>query len=64
MSKSSRERDGDFTQNQNNSMSDDPGDGGRKSFKAGGGKHDGAPGAPEEQGEERIEELGREGSGQ
>ena len=60
----SKERDGDFTQNQNNSRSDDPGDGGRNSFTAGGGKHDKAPGAPEEQDQERIEEFGREGSGQ
>ena len=64
MTKSSHTGDGDFTQNQNNSMSDDPADGGRKSFTAGGGKHDRAPGAPDEQGQERIEELGREGAGQ
>lgn len=63
MSKSNHQSDGDFTQNQNNAMSDDPGDGGRKSFTAGGGKHDRAPGAPEAQGKERLEELGREGEG-
>ena len=63
MSKSSHTSDGDFTQNQNNSMSDDPADGGRKSFTAGGGDHGKAPGAPEEQGEERLEELGRKGEG-
>ena len=62
MTKSSHTRDGDFTQNQNNSMSDDPGDGGRKSFTAGGGKHDRAPGAPEEQDKDRIEEFGRKGA--
>ena len=62
MSKSSRERDGDFTQNQNNSMSDDPADGDRKSFTAGGGKHDRAPGAPDKQDVERLEELGHKGA--
>ena len=63
MSKSSHRQDGDFTQNQNNSMSDDPGDGGRKSFTAGGGEHDKAPGAPDDQSEERLAELGRKGAG-
>ena len=61
MGKSSHTSDGDFTQNQNNSMSEDPADGGRKSFTAGGGKHDQAPGAPEEQDKERTEEFGRKG---
>lgn len=71
MSKSSHVGDADrLTQNQNNAMSDDPGDGGRKSFKAGGkgGGADGSdapPGsAPDEQGSERLAELGRQGSRQ
>ena len=62
MAKSSHDGDGDFTQNQNNSMSDDPGDGGRKSFTAGGGKQDKAPGAPDNQGKERLQELGNKGA--
>ena len=64
MTKSSHTPDGDFTQNQNNSMSDDPADGGRKSFTAGGGNHGEAPGAPEKQDKKKIEELGRKGTGQ
>jgi hypothetical protein len=54
---------GDAPQNQNNAMSDDPGDGQRKSFTA-------APEAspveksPEKQGSERLEELGQQGSKQ
>ena len=61
MSKSNHTSDGDFTQNQNNAMSEDPADGGRKSFTAGGGKHDRAPGAPDAQDEEQIEEFGKNG---
>ena len=64
MSKSSHTPDGDFTQNQNNAMSDDPADGGRKSFTAGGGTHGQAPGAPEKQDKDKIEEHGRKGAGQ
>ena len=63
MTKSSHAPDGDFTQNQNNSMSDDPADGGRKSFTAGGGTHGRAAGAPEEQDQETVGEFGRKGSG-
>ncbi len=64
MSKSNHLGEGDkLTQNQNNSMSDDPGDGGRKSFTTG-GPGTGPEGAPDEQGAERLEELGRKGSKQ
>jgi hypothetical protein len=55
-----------FTQNQNNAMSDDPRDGSRNSFVLG---RDGPPTAaenpPEEdsQDQSRIESLGREGAG-
>ncbi len=35
MSKSLHSADGDFTQNQNNPMSDDPGDGSRNAFTPG-----------------------------
>jgi hypothetical protein len=63
MSKSQHSGTGDAPQNQNNAMSDDPGDGQRKSFTAQPEKSK-AEGAPEEQGEERLEELGREGSKQ
>jgi hypothetical protein len=63
MSKSSHEGTGDFTQNQNNSMSEDPGDGGRKSFTTG-GKGTGNQGAPDDQGSDRLAELGKKGSDQ
>ena len=64
MSKSSHVGDGDFTKNQNNAMSDDPGDGGRKSFTTE-TRDQGPPGqAPDDQGSERLEELGRKGSKQ
>ncbi len=65
MSKSSHESEGDLTQNQNNSMSDDPGDGGRKSFVTG---KDGttplekAP-AGDAQDQSTIEAFGEEGAG-
>jgi hypothetical protein len=63
MTKSSHTGTGDFPQNQNNGMSDDPGDGSRKSFTAESEKTKGLPGAPEDQGKERLEELGQKGSG-
>lgn len=55
-----------FTQNQNNRMSDDPGDGSRNSFVLG---RNGSPTAAEKppkedtQDQVRIESLGREGAG-
>ena len=65
MTKSQRAPDSDtLTQNQNNAMSDDPGDGGRKSFTTtvdGGGP----PGAaPDDQGSDQLAEFGRRGSKQ
>lgn len=57
---------GDQPQNQNNEMSDDPGDGGRKSFTTGrdGGKT-AAEKAPvqDEQDESAIDAFGEEGAG-
>ena len=63
MTKSSHVGTGDMPQNQKNAMSDDPGDGGRRSFTTG-GKGTGTQGAPDEQGAERLEELGKQGSKQ
>ena len=63
MSKSSHEGTGDMPQNQNNGMSDDPADGNRESFTTG-GKGTGSQGAPDDQGSDRLEELGRQGSDQ
>lgn len=64
MSRSSHDGTGDLPQNQNNAMSDDPGDGGRKSFTTGGGG-DGPRGeAPDDQGSDRLEEFGRRGTKQ
>lgn len=63
MTKSSHVGTGDQPQNQNNSMSDDPGDGGRKSFTTG-GKGTGTQGAPDDQGAARREELGKRGGKQ
>jgi hypothetical protein len=54
---------GDQPQNQNNEMSDDPGDGGRKSFVTG---RDGGRTAAEKapaQDESAIEAFGEEGAG-
>ena len=55
-----------FTQNQNNEMSDDPGDGGRKAFVTGrdGGRTaaEKAPGR-DEQDQSTIEAFGEEGAG-
>lgn len=65
MAKSNHAPDADgLTQNQNNAMSDDPGDGGRKSFTTT-IEGEGPPGAkPDDQGAERLAELGRKGSKQ
>ena len=62
MTKSNHVGTGDFPQNQNNGMSEDPKDGSRDSFTAEGEKTKGLPGAPERQDEERLEKLGRQGS--
>jgi hypothetical protein len=65
MSKSSHESEAPFTQNQNNSMSDDPGDGSRKSFTT--GKDGTAPveKAPKNDAQDQstIEAFGEEGAG-
>lgn len=64
MSKSNHVGTGDHPQNQNNAMSEDPADGARKSFTTGGADK-GPPGqAPDDQGSERLEELGRKGAKQ
>lgn len=63
MNKSSHEGTGDLPQNQNNSMSDDPGDGQRNSFTAEPEPTE-ADNAPDGQGPERLAELGRHGSKQ
>lgn len=63
MTRSSHTGTGDMPQNQNNAMSDDPGDGGRKSFTTG-GEGSGSQGAPDEQGSDRLEELGKQGAKQ
>ena len=63
MSKSNHSGTGDAPQNQNNAMSDDPGDGNRNSFT--GNEQSGeSPDGPEEQGQDRLEDLGRQGSKQ
>jgi hypothetical protein len=57
---------GDQPQNQNNEMSDDPGDGGRKSFVTGrDGARTPAEKSPEEEGQDQsaIEAFGEEGAG-
>ena len=64
MSKSSHDGTGDLPQNQNNAMSDDPGDGQRKSFAAEKQGSGTGPDAPETQGKDRIDQLGRQGSKQ
>lgn len=64
MSKSNHVGTGDQPQNQNNAMSEDPGDGGRKSFTTGGDDQGPPGGAPDDQGKDRLEELGRRGSKQ
>ena len=67
MSKSHHDSGSDQPQNQNNAMSDDPGDGSRNSFTTGrdGGKTaaEKAPPAQDGQDESTIEAFGREGAG-
>ncbi|HEX8512861.1 MAG TPA: hypothetical protein VF688_07120 [Allosphingosinicella sp.] len=66
MNKSSHSSGNDQPQNQNNAMSDDPGDGSRKSFTTGrdGGKTaaEKAP-AQDDQDQSTIEAFGEEGAG-
>jgi hypothetical protein len=66
MTKSNHASDFDQSQNQNNAMSDDPGDGGRKSFTTGrdGGKT-AAEKAPDQDAQDQstIEAFGEEGAG-
>ncbi len=64
MSKSQHQGTGDHPQNQNNSMSDDPGDGGRKSFTTGNADDHEHEKAPDAQDQDRLEELGKKGSKQ
>ena len=65
MSKSSHEGTGDQPQNQNNAMSDDPGDGNRTSFIAGKDGKSPAEKKPvhDAQDESTIEAFGDEGAG-
>lgn len=66
MSKDQRDSDsGDQPQNQNNQMSEDPGDGSRESFTVGrDGRRTAAEKAPEEdQDQSAIEAFGEEGAG-
>ena len=66
MSKSHHDSESDQPQNQNNAMSDDPGDGSRKSFTTGrDGARTAAEKAPEQddQDESTIEAFGEEGAG-
>ncbi len=62
-----RHHDKQLTQNQNNLMSDDPGDGSRNSERLGPADDDkGIPRAPEEKAQkekESLEALGEEGAG-
>ena len=67
MSKDRRDSDsGDQPQNQNNQMSEDPGDGSRESFVTGrDGRRTAAETAPEEEDQDQsaIEAFGEEGAG-
>ena len=66
MSKSHHDSESDQPQNQNNAMSDDPGDGSRNSFVTGrDGARTAAEKSPEEedQDESAIEAFGEEGAG-
>lgn len=65
MSKSLHSADGDFTQNQNNAMSDDPGDGSRNAFKPGKDGKTPLEKKPEhdQQDQSAIEAFGEEGAG-
>jgi len=63
VSKSSHDGTGDLPQNQNNAMSDDPGDGNRNSFTAEeeSGKAPPKPGASDQ---EKLREFGERGAKQ
>lgn len=63
MSKSSHEGTGDLPQNQNNAMSDDPGDGNRNSFTAEEQSGE-APAKPCQSEEDKLREFGERGSKQ
>ena len=66
MSKSQHDSESDQPQNQNNAMSDDPGDGSRKSFVTGrDGTKTAVEKSPEEDGQDEsaIEAFGEEGAG-
>jgi hypothetical protein len=66
MSKSQHDSESDQPQNQNNAMSDDPGDGSRKSFTTGrDGGRTAAEQAPEQddQDQSTLEAFGEEGAG-
>ena len=64
MTKTSHGGDADgTTQNQKNRMSDDPGDGARKSFTAE-PEGDGPEAAPDEQGADQLAAFGKRGSKQ
>ncbi|MEA3009221.1 MAG: hypothetical protein QOJ91_913 [Sphingomonadales bacterium] len=66
MNKSHHDSESDQSQNQNNAMSDDPGDGGRKAFATGrDGGRTAAEKAPEQddQDQSTIETFGEEGAG-
>jgi hypothetical protein len=61
---SNQNHSGDQPQNQNNEMSDDPGDGGRKAFATGrDGASTPAEKAPDAQDQSAIEAFGEEGAG-
>ena len=65
MTKSQHTSTGDFAQNQNNAMSDDPGDGSRNSFTADEGARTPVEKAPtgDAQDQSTIEAFGEEGAG-
>ena len=63
MGNNSHTPDAPFTQNQNNSMSDDPGDGSRNAFKPGKDGTTPVEKAPEAQDQSTIEAFGQEGAG-
>lgn len=65
MSKSLHSADGDFTQNQNNAMSDDPADGSRNAFKPGKDGQTPVEKKPQadRQDQSTIEAFGEEGAG-
>lgn len=64
MSRSSHVGEGDgLTQNQNNAMSDDPGDGQRRRYSPP-TKETGIEAAPDEQGEDQLAAFGKRGSKQ